>query len=379
MGLESGTWIEDLVVTNPPSTDDKRQGDDHIRLIKSVLKNSLKRTSGRPVYFPTSASLTSDYTILDTDENTIFRCSTTTGPINLTLPNTLTAANSGWRVYVVKINVDPTPVFIIPPTGLLDGYTKVRRTAENKRTEVMWTGTGWTITRPESAPVGTVHEFYGVTLPNGYLWPDGTSFNAADFVELNAAFGGNTKPDLRGRAAFGRDDMGGVAAGRVTTANSGIIGTTLKATGGAEVVTLTTSQLAVHSHAVSGTHSHGPGSLGTDTHTGHQHDAFIRDPGHTHVNNAGTGANAGQTAAPIAGSQQLSNTGTSNTGVRVNSVSGGNNTTDNTVALGGAHSHAVTSGATAAISPGPTDNSGSGQSHQNMPPTLVCNKIIVAE
>ena len=104
MGLESGTWVEDLVITNPPSTDDKRQGDDHLRLIKSVLKNTFKRTSGRPVFFPTSVIVSNNYTILDVDENTIFRCDTTVAPFNLTLPNTLTTANAGWKIIIVKVN-----------------------------------------------------------------------------------------------------------------------------------------------------------------------------------------------------------------------------------------------------------------------------------
>lgn len=40
MGLETGTYISDLVSTNPEPTDKRRQGDDHLRLIKSVLKSS---------------------------------------------------------------------------------------------------------------------------------------------------------------------------------------------------------------------------------------------------------------------------------------------------------------------------------------------------
>lgn len=46
MGLESGTYVSDLVETNPPGTDPKSQGDDHLRLIKSVLKNSLPTLDG---------------------------------------------------------------------------------------------------------------------------------------------------------------------------------------------------------------------------------------------------------------------------------------------------------------------------------------------
>lgn len=39
MGLESGTYVNDLVSSNPVgSTDPKSQGDDHLRLIKAVLK-----------------------------------------------------------------------------------------------------------------------------------------------------------------------------------------------------------------------------------------------------------------------------------------------------------------------------------------------------
>jgi hypothetical protein len=40
MALESGTKISQLVQDNPPGTDQVAQGDDHIRLIKGVLKAS---------------------------------------------------------------------------------------------------------------------------------------------------------------------------------------------------------------------------------------------------------------------------------------------------------------------------------------------------
>ena len=41
MALESATYINGLVATNPTGSDSISQGDDHIRLIKTVLKNSL--------------------------------------------------------------------------------------------------------------------------------------------------------------------------------------------------------------------------------------------------------------------------------------------------------------------------------------------------
>jgi microcystin-dependent protein len=41
MALESATYINDFVTTNPVSTDAVAQGDDHLRLLKAVLKASL--------------------------------------------------------------------------------------------------------------------------------------------------------------------------------------------------------------------------------------------------------------------------------------------------------------------------------------------------
>jgi hypothetical protein len=46
MSLETGSYINDLVVTNPTSTDPKSQGDDHFRLIKTVLKNTFAGFAG---------------------------------------------------------------------------------------------------------------------------------------------------------------------------------------------------------------------------------------------------------------------------------------------------------------------------------------------
>lgn len=46
MGLESATYINDLTTTNPVASDAKSQGDDHLRLIKSVLKATINGFTG---------------------------------------------------------------------------------------------------------------------------------------------------------------------------------------------------------------------------------------------------------------------------------------------------------------------------------------------
>jgi len=46
MALETGTFISDLVVTNPPGSDPKSGMDDHLRLIKSCLRNTFPNING---------------------------------------------------------------------------------------------------------------------------------------------------------------------------------------------------------------------------------------------------------------------------------------------------------------------------------------------
>lgn len=46
MGLETTTYIDGLVPTNPLGNDPKSQGDDHLRLIKSALKNTFPNITG---------------------------------------------------------------------------------------------------------------------------------------------------------------------------------------------------------------------------------------------------------------------------------------------------------------------------------------------
>ena len=46
MGLETATYIDDLIITNPAATDGLAQADDHLRLIKRTLKNTLPNVTG---------------------------------------------------------------------------------------------------------------------------------------------------------------------------------------------------------------------------------------------------------------------------------------------------------------------------------------------
>lgn len=105
---------------------------------------------------------------------------------------------------------------------------------------------------------GIVLPFAGATIPAGWLACSGAAVSRATYAALFAAIGttygagdGATTfnlPDLRGRTVFGKDDMGGTAANRLTSGGSGVAGATLGAVGGGETVTLVTAEMPVHNH-----------------------------------------------------------------------------------------------------------------------------------
>jgi microcystin-dependent protein len=110
-----------------------------------------------------------------------------------------------------------------------------------------------------AVPSGSVMAYAGSAAPSGWLLAFGQAVSRTTYADLFTAIGttygtgdGSTTfnlPDLRGRAVRGVDNMGGTAANRVTSGGSGITGTTLGASGGAETVTLTTAQMPAHNHA----------------------------------------------------------------------------------------------------------------------------------
>jgi len=101
------------------------------------------------------------------------------------------------------------------------------------------------------------------SLVGEYLLCDGSSFSTTGVTaNLYNAIGttwgaGPLLPDLRGRLRGGKDNMGGSAAGRITTAGSSVDGATVGAVGGVQNVTLSVSEMPPHNHGgATGTHTH---------------------------------------------------------------------------------------------------------------------------
>ncbi len=105
---------------------------------------------------------------------------------------------------------------------------------------------------------GMIQPHAGAAAPAGFLFCDGSAVSRATYAALFVAIGttygvgdGSTTfnvPDMRGRAVFGKDDMGGTAANRLTSGGGGIAGATLGAVGGGETVTLDINKIPSHGH-----------------------------------------------------------------------------------------------------------------------------------
>lgn len=192
--------------------------------------------------------------------------------------------------------------------------------------------------------VGELRLFAGPSssVPSGWYLCYGQAVSRTTFASLFAIIGttwgaGDTTttfnlPDFRGRAPFGKDDMGGSAASRLTSGVSGVAGATLGATGGNQAT-------QTHTHTVNdGGHTHA-----------------ITDSGHSHVQRIGfTPLTSSATTWTTTGSSGTATNMPLSTASATTGITNNTNTTGITI-----------------------DNYGAGSS-QNVPPAGVVNVIIYA-
>ena len=84
MGLETGTYLDALVPTNPASTDGLAQADDHIRLLKSALKNTLPNLSGAVSATQAELNVLDGITSSTSELNVLAGITATTAELNFT-------------------------------------------------------------------------------------------------------------------------------------------------------------------------------------------------------------------------------------------------------------------------------------------------------
>jgi microcystin-dependent protein len=183
--------------------------------------------------------------------------------------------------------------------------------------------------QPYNVPLLGGLDYWDTTTPNSsFIFPAGQAISrvtySAAFARWGTTFGagdGSTTfnvPDKAGRVSVMKE----ASASRLTSTYFGGNSTVLGAVGGLESHTLTTAQLAAHSHANT-----------------------LTDPGHSHVTDRSNGQ------SPSVGTNGL----------------GSNNLVN--------PSNGSTNSATTGISINNV-NAGSGSAHNNVQPTIVCNYII---
>lgn len=213
-----------------------------------------------------------------------------------------------------------------------------------------WRCLNYTSAAPSGVPAGFTGSYAGSAAPSGWLLCFGQAISRTTYAGLFAAIStvygvgdGSTTfniPDIRGRSISGKDDMGGVAASRITAGGSGITGTTLGTTGGLQNHTLLVGETPVKSH------THGI------TDSGHVHG--ITDPQHAHgVKTAGGGSNVRLVNDSLGDGTYNSAEnliGTNTTGISINNAGTG-------ISINAASDSAATA-------------------HNNMQPTIIMNMII---
>lgn len=319
MGLEVTTYISGLNTSWPLPGDFKTQGDDHIRLIKSVLTASFP-TASRPFYIPTTEAFSTTIALDVTDQNNLIMVDTTGGDISCTLPVGLTAADKGWETEIVRTNTagGNNGIMVSAAAGNINSVSGATATIRIERiwepVRFKWTGAAWFCVKP-GIPVGASMNWDGSAIQPGFRAADGTAYSPTTFAELNSVLGTATLKDKRGRVEAGLDN------GSVNRLTATYFGTAsvLGAVGGLESDLLTSSTIPSHNH--------------TATDSGHVHTV-------SHNANMQTASSTGGGAFTIAGYAAAS------------------------IGL-------LTGFANISVA-----NVGSGNSHKNVQPTIVTNKLV---
>jgi microcystin-dependent protein len=203
----------------------------------------------------------------------------------------------------------------------------------------------WKSEKVVGTPSGVIMPYAGTVVPDGFLFADGSTKNRADYPELFNALGGGaspyglpsgttfTLPDLRSRVPVGKNSTGTFSI--------------LNGKGGSETQSLTTAQLPAHSHTTPN-HSHSF-SATTSTNGNHNHAPRVAV---TYGGNAGQYRSVFATNAPFWSLADF----------------------NNVVSDAGNHNHTL-SGTTGNSAP-TTNNTGSGQAHNNLQPYITLNYII---
>lgn len=320
MPVETATFLSQLNPLYPLGSDDSGDGDNHLRLIKSILK----------AQFPefTAAALNATQAEIEA------AIASVTGLAKLLLlagsaaaPGLAVAGDEDTGLYSPGANQLAIACNGVAVLALAEAVASITGNLGVTGTLAV-TGevTGGKFTGPGAMPIGGSMPWWSDTLPTGFgtwAWMNGQSVNATTYAALAAVYpslvsGGNVVlPDMREVTPVGKYNMGGsgTSPGRVTNFTLNTLNTYI----GSSTHALAVTELPSHNHGVN-------------------------DPGHSH-------------------------TATTNAQYGVTYIGGGGGGGVTTMSTGSVTVYANITG----ISIGYT---GSNAAHNNMQPSITCNWIM---
>jgi hypothetical protein len=304
MSIESATYVSQLVATNPLHTDPLGQADSHIRLIKSVLQQTLPNLNAAVNGTPTQLNNAAGAFTNSPQEMDLLPV---TGSGQVALKNTGTNGTAGGLTVAINdaTNANPKNALTLSQAGALAALASVNAPSIQKAGN-------------ELLPTGVICMCSGsiATIPAGWALCNGA----------------NGTPNLQ--------DMFIVGAGNSYAAAQ---------TGGAtsqQNVATTTAGSHNHTGAVTtaGAHNHGGGvglyALQIGDIPVHTHPVY--DPGHAHTETVGSiSVPGGPNNVLVIGSNASGvYTGAATTGIVVGNVGNGN-AHNHTISIDGAHTHGI--------------------------------------
>lgn len=228
--------------------------------IDALLKSALQFVpTAKTASFSVTAPTATSYLVGDSKK--LFLCDATSGAITASLP--AAAGCSGMVIAFKKVDSSANAITIDGnSTETIDGEETYSLPAQYDFVILACDATGWHVLSFSSGstgtPTGSIIDYAGTTAPTGWLLCYGQAISrttySALFTAISTTYGagdGSTTfnvPDLRGRVAAGRDDMGGTGANRLTGVTGSVNGDTLGGTGGEEAHALSIAELAEHTH-----------------------------------------------------------------------------------------------------------------------------------
>ena len=274
MALETASFINSLVVTNPAATDPIAQSDDHIRLLKTTIKAS----------FP---GITGAVNATHTELNTLDGITATTAELNLL---------DGVTASTTEINLLDGVTASTSELNTLDGVTATS-TELNVLDGITATTTELNYTDGVTSNIQTQLNTLDTTVSNiaGYpqvitLLTSGSSYTIpsdaqAVLIRASGGGGGGSVHANPGTGGLGTNSYTQGNAGGTTTVTNSALGISISATGGARGTvggSATTSQWRTASTASGGDIYYNKGATGGRT-TGNHYDVRAQEAGNGNV------------------------------------------------------------------------------------------------